>query len=71
MKSPPFKPTDPTVIDGLPVSFLLQPARLSSEPSNSGFPRTAASNHGICPRRHPPEAAKSGEFAGVRASLAP
>ena len=28
-------PTDPTVIDGLPVIFFIQPARLSGLPSNS------------------------------------
>jgi len=35
MKSP-SRPTEPTVMVGLPVSFFVQPARLRSEPSNSG-----------------------------------
>ncbi len=30
------KPTDPTLIEGLPESFLAHPARLRPEPSNSG-----------------------------------
>ncbi len=32
----PSRPTEPTVMVVLPVSFLVQPARLRSEPSNSG-----------------------------------
>jgi hypothetical protein len=32
----PLRPTEPTVIEVLPVSFLAQPAKLRSEPSNSG-----------------------------------
>ena len=29
-------PTDPTVIEGFPVSFLAHPARFNDDPSNSG-----------------------------------
>ncbi len=39
MKAPmnsPDRPTDPTVIVGLPVSFLAQPAKFKSELSTSG-----------------------------------
>ena len=32
----PSRPTEPTVMVGLPVSFLIQPAKFRSEPSNSG-----------------------------------
>ncbi len=32
----PVSPTEPTVMVGLPVSFLAQPAKFRSEPSNSG-----------------------------------
>ena len=32
----PVKPTEPTVMVGRPVSFLAQPAKLRSLPSNSG-----------------------------------
>ncbi len=32
----PSRPTEPTVMVGLPVSFLVQPARFRSESSNSG-----------------------------------
>ncbi len=32
----PDRPTEPTVMVGLPVSFFTQPAKLSAEPSNSG-----------------------------------
>src|SRR5476649_2765230 len=35
-KSGPFKPTEPTVIVGTPVSFLAHPARFKSDPVNSG-----------------------------------
>lgn len=33
----PSRPTEPTVMVVLPVSFFVQPARLRSEPSNSGI----------------------------------
>lgn len=37
MQSAPFRPTEPTVMVGWPEIFLVQPARLRSEPANSGF----------------------------------
>jgi len=35
-KNSPVKPTEPTVIVALPVIFFAQPAKLRSDPSNSG-----------------------------------
>ena len=66
----PVRPTEPTVIPTLPVSFLAQPAKLRSLPSNSGSQKRRCEQWKASAPASASGCSQASMSAGVGASLA-